>query len=205
MKLDEAIATLIGQYPLLQLREQRETLLGGSTRQGVLFDPGENGPETYRTLYWNIWDETLPALLAMMLNPSTADHRQRDNTVTLLVNRAARTKHGGLIIGNSADIRATDPKHMLTSKAPQSPANQAAIRALLQIRPATLLCAWGDNISEEMERHILDVVAKSGVTPHALGITKSRRPKHPLRIGYETTMKPWLTQPEPMGEIPALS
>jgi uncharacterized protein DUF1643 len=64
----------------------------------------------YRYSLTRVWDEALPTITFVLLNPSTADDQQLDPTLRRCVSFAKREGYGGMITLNLYAFRATDPK-----------------------------------------------------------------------------------------------
>ncbi len=82
----------------------RPTLL--YSEQGAIFSEcGE-----YRHALWRVWDDTLPRLLWILLNPSTADENHSDPTNTRGERRAREMGFGANIFVNIFALRSPYPK-----------------------------------------------------------------------------------------------
>ena len=150
-----------------------------------------------RYRYWltRTWDDTLPVLPWVMLNPSTADHRQDDPTIR----RVARFSHdfgyGGLLVMNLFAFRATDPQEMMKADDPIGPENTDWLNELIDRQRAAeqpIVCGWGvfgdfKCRGKEWLRH----AAGRGVTLLTLGETASGCPKHPLYLPSEQPLRPY--------------
>ena len=64
----------------------------------------------YRYALWRVWDESLPKLLFIGLNPSTADEINDDPTMRRCIRFAKDLGYGTFIMGNIFGYRSTDPK-----------------------------------------------------------------------------------------------
>lgn len=63
----------------------------------------------YRYELTREWDNTLPRVMFIMLNPSTADGKEDDPTVTRCINFAKDWGYGSLVICNIFAYRSADP------------------------------------------------------------------------------------------------
>src|SRR5580693_7206992 len=78
----------------------------------------------YRYSLTRIWDSSLFPMVFIMLNPSTADHRNDDPTITRCRNRALRDNTAGrLVVVNLFALRATDPRALTRHPEPVGPGN----------------------------------------------------------------------------------
>ena len=66
----------------------------------------------YRYRLWREWNKTKPAVLFVMLNPSTADELVLDSTVSRCLSFAKEWGYGRLEVANLFALRATDPKEL---------------------------------------------------------------------------------------------
>lgn len=156
-----------------------------SPEKGALLSPCLR----YRYLLWRIWDEDVPPMLWIMLNPSTADAERDDATIRICMGRARRLGYGGIEVVNLFALRATSPQALYTTPHPISdPAdpgrNDWEIDELIQ-RRSMIVCAWGQHgwLSARGPAVFTRLKAK-GVPLHALKVNADGSPAHPLRIPY---------------------
>lgn len=140
----------------------------------------------YRFLLWRIWNDTMPPLGFIGLNPSTADAFLDDPTVARCSSRARDLKLGGLIVGNLYAFRATDPKVMKAAADPVGATNDAHLSMLATLCP-TILLGWGAHAQPARATLIKHMLLQHKMKPRLihLGLTSSGQPRHPLYIGYK--------------------
>lgn len=148
----------------------------------------------YRRLLWRRWDESLPWLCMIMLNPSKAGAVESDPTVTRQIERAKRLNCGGLLVTNAFDLVATDPREMKRHPKPNTLENDEAIFEAVHRTVGsggTVIAAWGkDGAHRGRDKFIGEMLC--GVCQlHALAVTKEGQPGHPLYIGYDVKPFPW--------------
>lgn len=68
----------------------------------------------YRYHLRRVWDEQLPRICWIMLNPSTADYTQDDPTIRRCIGFAKAWGCGGLDVVNLFALRATNPDELKT-------------------------------------------------------------------------------------------
>lgn len=153
----------------------------------------------YRYRLWEIWDRSKPIVLYIMLNPSTADEVKNDPTVERCSRRAQKLGYGGFRIANIFALRSTDPKALYGHESPisepsfeldgvvvadHSYTNDTFIRT--QAYGSNLvICGWGEH-GNYLGRgaNVLSRLRGESIKPHALRMTKSGQPGHPLYIPY---------------------
>lgn len=147
--------------------------------------------ERYRYTLWRTWG-TGPTINFIMLNPSTADERVNDPTIERCQRRADKLGYGGLIVTNLFALRATDPDDMLRDAAPVGPENDDAIRESA-CQANQIVCAWG-NHGSHLGRGAMILTMLRNFCPHklhALKVSKSGQPSHPLYLSYDLMPVPF--------------
>jgi hypothetical protein len=145
---------------------------------------------TYWYRLWREWDKSRPTLVFLMLNPSTADHRVDDPTVTRCLARAVANNFGRLEVANLFPLRATNPDELLTHPDPLGPRNPAN-GAILDVvdRASMVICAWGSHkATAARAADVMQLLRITGM--HArlfhLGLNQDGSPTHPLYIAANT-------------------
>ena len=142
----------------------------------------------YRYRLWRIWDRSLPIVLFIGLNPSTADEKKNDPTVTRCINFAKRWGTGGIYMGNIFALRATDPNVMMNHSEPIGVYNNYELKQMI-LRCHLNVACWGTkglHLGQGMQ------VAQFFSGFKCLGITKDGHPKHPLYLRNDTELIDWL-------------
>lgn len=141
----------------------------------------------YRYELRRIWDSTLPPMVMMMLNPSTADAHKDDPTIRRCIGFAKDEGCGSLIVVNLGAFRATSPKDWLAAQDPVGPLWREYTRAALeQVYPngGTLVVAWGNHGAGKHADAIAEI-KRLGLTAFCFGVTKSGQPRHPLYVSRD--------------------
>lgn len=170
------------------------TNLSGVVRRAV-FSPCER----YRYELSIVWDESLPRMSWLMMNPSTATELENDSTVELCERRALKAGiYGGVEILNIFAYRETDS----TKLAPLhnegfdlvGPGNDEAIMRVAA-GAAMVVCAWGKpgSLGGRGDR-VRSMLEEAGVALHTLVLNKDGSPSHPLYIAYDKQPQPWLRE-----------
>lgn len=138
--------------------------------------------EYYRYSLWRTWDDNLPRVTFIMLNPSTADSRSDDPTLRRCINFAIKWGFGSLEVVNLFGYRSTNPKLLSNVEDPIGKKNNEYIlRALYRSEKAIL--AWGTkgNLLNR-DKDVLNLIKDNNIPLYALEITKNGYPKHPLYV-----------------------
>lgn len=172
----------------------------GRWADAVLSDDGR-----YRYRLTRVWDESLPPMLWVMLNPSKADAMRDDHTVRRCRFYAHREACGSIEVINLFAYRATKPNELLHCQVPEGPDNHIHVRRALQDcsrRGGVLVYGWGAwkwkerRGRFEMARYMTEQLAiANGLTAQCLGLTLDGHPRHPSRLADVTPLRPYRTEP----------
>lgn len=139
----------------------------------------------YRYALWRIWNPNRPLLMQVSLNPSDANEKRNDPTITRGVVRADRNSFGGFLMSNLYSLVSTDPKKLLDSTIDAiGELTDYYIKKMVELSERQL-CGWG-SFKPVVNR--ADDVYKMLTNPYCLGTNADGQPKHPLYISYETEM-----------------
>lgn len=162
------------------------------TRDAVISDDG-----VYRYRLVRCWEPAEDLMHVVMLNPSTADHKDDDPTIRRLIGFAKREGCGGINVMNLYAYRATEPAVLRGVVNPIGPQNrywlrQMAKEAMSQGR--AVICAWGDfenALPFNMGSETMHMFRTNGVTLKCFGMTVSRfpQPRHPLYIAADVPLQ----------------
>lgn len=147
----------------------------------------------YRYTLSREWDENLPRVLWIMLNPSTADAWVDDPTIRRVRGFTERLGCGGFTVVNLFAYRATDPSDLRIISDPIGPENDAHIAdqaSRAAISGSKVIAAWG-NLSRPGKNRAMDLLKGSlmNATLHHLGeLTKEGQPRHPLYLPAHSTL-----------------
>lgn len=131
------------------------------------------------------------------INPSTADASLDDATVRKW--RGFTLRNGGrrFIVGNIFAFRSTDPKALSKQDDPFGPEWLDHMKTIIADADVLVPC-WGS--LSKMPRdlrgapaQLLSTLSRSGKPILHFGITSCGQPKHPLMLGYDTPLLPWVT------------
>lgn len=142
----------------------------------------------YRYMLWRRWGPE-PAMVWIMLNPSTADGDTDDHTVTCCIRFAQREGCGGIEVINLYALRATDPKMLGLVEDPEGPFNAAAWQLVLGQEHGPVVGAWGSHNLQRLPKpkaflQFREQLVREGLL--CLGTTQSGEPRHPSRLANDT-------------------
>lgn len=157
---------------------------------GVLLSPDER----YRYVLWRLWERHRGACTFVMLNPSVADEKLPDPTVTKCVGFARRWGFGAVIVVNLFALRSTLPEVLKKAQDPTGPHNAHFVKRVLDSRwTKRLVLAWGNEgalhardeafmvVNEQREMYCLQ-------PPNKSALTRLGAPRHPSRIDYSSRL-----------------
>jgi hypothetical protein len=156
----------------------------------------------YRYLLWRAWAEG-PRAVWIMLNPSTADGDEDDQTIRKCVAFAKRWGLAGIEVVNLFAYRATDPKELKPAAMAGVPGGHGITGGVLnwqnilraRIENDMVICAWGNNGSLfDRSEKVLSLLGENGPwdSPlRALKVTKLNQPSHPLYLSLDLVPFEW--------------
>lgn len=155
---------------------------------------------TWRYALHRRWDESLPTLAVIGLNPSTADETQDDPTIRRIMGFARSWGFGGIAMLNLFAFRATDPKDMKAARDPVGLDNDRAI--MLHTEDRCVLCCWGAHGQHKgRAARVLSNLERHACRPFHLGRTKAGHPKHPLYLRSDTQPMWFSGEPADMARV----
>lgn len=147
--------------------------------------------DRYRYRLWRRWDDSLPTVGWIMLNPSTADATQDDATIRRCIGFAKAWGFGGIEVANLFAYRATDPKQLKVISDPIGPLNDEFLRDL-RGRAALVIAAWGQHGTYLCRDKHVKMSFRMGTGNLAyLKLTKGGHPSHPLYLKGDLKPIPW--------------
>lgn len=151
-----------------------------------------NGRYRYRL---SCGDLNKPAMLFIMLNPSTADAFEDDQTIRKCKGFAEREGYMHLEVVNLCALRCTKPEHLLLGEFdPVGPDNDAHVKAAIR-EAAIIVAAWGapsrglKAIHYLRTRDTVNAIGRAGKAMFCLGKTKKGHPRHPLYLRSDAPLE----------------
>lgn len=136
-----------------------------------------------------------PRLLVVMMNPSVADARKDDPTITRVMTRAMRGGYGGLIVCNLYAYRSPFPRDLAAQYKQGNEVigreNDNAIFAAASLCQAAFV-AWGNHqmCARRDGRVLVNLYERFGLLL-CLGLTGDGFPRHPLHVAYSVPFQPY--------------
>ena len=134
--------------------------------------------EEYRYTLSRTWDDSLPSVLAVMMNPSTASITGNDPTVAKFCRYAMAWGYGSLWVGNSCAYRATDQKRLVTAPDPIGPENDKYLVEMAD-RATLIVMAYGSPHKSLRDRgpQVARLLSRGGTRPlYVLKLSKDGPP-----------------------------
>lgn len=133
----------------------------------------------YRYALWRVWNDALPKVMCIGLNPSTANREKNDATINILISTLSKLGYGGFYMMNLFAWISSKPEDLLTCADPLGE-NENKLKEVEAICDDVIVC-WG-NFKQAKDR-ILDVLPNY---PNAkcFGINSTGRPFHPRAMVY---------------------
>ncbi len=137
--------------------------------------------EQYRYTLGRRWGDSGRRVCFCLLNPSTADAKVLDPTLTRCHRYAMRWGFDAMDVVNIFALRSTDPKGLKKVEDPIGPDNDRHITRLAK-QADLVIAGWGTH-GTLMDRgeQVMEVLSRVCV-PHCLAVTKHGFPKHPLYL-----------------------
>jgi hypothetical protein len=134
-----------------------------------------------------------PAMLFIMLNPSTADAYTDDPTIRKCIGFAERNGADAIEVVNLFAFRATDPKALARAGWPVGPENAEHVaRATKEVHEdeGRIVLAWGANARgrDEAKAMICDL-ARCGLPLYVFRFLLDGTPAHPLMLPYSCDLQ----------------
>lgn len=137
------------------------------------------------------------------VNPSTADAENNDPTVCKW--RGFTLRNGGhrFIVGNVFAYRATDVRQLRYQDDPFGPEWGRELAGIIADADVLVPC-WGSlsKLPPDLRgapAQVLAWLCASGKPVLTFGLTSSGDPKHPLMLGYNTALRPFMLTPPSTG------
>lgn len=146
--------------------------------------------------YIRIWDDSLPVLLFVMLNPAAgevSDSDTPDVTTRRCIGYAKRESCGGIRLVNLFTLRATYPAELWSATEPVGPKADDYLRKALAESGGRAVVGWGSIGGPAAAARIATVqrlAAETGCALMCVRLNRDGSPAHPSRGAYQQ-LRPW--------------
>ncbi|MFE0207053.1 DUF1643 domain-containing protein [Streptomyces sp. NPDC058985] len=162
-----------------------------ATPEGLAAAVFDSSRREYRYLLTRIWDPSVPPVVYVMLNPSTADALTDDPTIRRCRGFARREGAGGLVVVNLFALRSTDPRALTRHPDPVGPHNNAFIRQAVS-GAHRVIAAWGAaGVQDGRGEAVTGLLRARGAAVYCLGWTATGQPRHPLYLPSAAVLEPY--------------
>lgn len=136
----------------------------------------------YRYKLWRVWDTSLPKVMCIGLNPSTANASKNDNTINLLIRMLGQLGYGGFYMMNCFAYITSDPK--LLKHNPMSDEWNNNTMTVVASLCDEIVFAWGNfPVIREVGRD--KELEEMFPNARCFGINKNGTPFHPRAMSYK--------------------
>ncbi|WP_035357836.1 DUF1643 domain-containing protein [Edaphobacter aggregans] len=147
----------------------------------------------YRYVLIREWDTSLPSVMFIMMNPSTADPSYDDPTVAKCRRYGENWGYGTLLVGNTFSYRATDQSRLMTVSDPVGPDNDAHLLEMAS-RASLVVFAYGKPHRSLQSRGpaVARLLSDGGKRPlYTLKLCGDGTPMHPLYLRGDLKPRLW--------------
>ena len=144
----------------------------------------------YRYLLRRKWGERLPQVTFVMLNPSWADGKKDDRTLTRCINLAKSWNYGSLEVVNLFAYIAPKPDGLKNADDPVGPKNNLYIQSAAK-RAESIIVAWGSWLADvsatkypkirNRREEVLSIISCKALYSLGDDLTKDGHPRHPVQ------------------------
>ena len=148
--------------------------------------------DEYRYELTRLWDVSLPAMMLVMMNPSTADVNYNDPTVAKGCRYAQAWGYGRLLVGNVFAYRSTSPEGLMQVEDPVGPENDWRLLGMAS-RAHLIVFAYGQPHRSLRDRgpKVAAAFREAGHDLHVLRLAKNGVPWHPLYLPGDAKPLRW--------------
>jgi hypothetical protein len=128
------------------------------------------------------------------LNPSTADEKKNDRTISKLMGFATKWGFSKMLMTNLFAYRATDPAIMKKHPLSKQPIGTDNYRHVVENakKAARVVCCWGNDGQHLNQGGVMRAaLAAAGVSLQCFKVTNIGEPQHPLYLKNSTELIPY--------------
>lgn len=152
-------------------------------RSNAIMSPDDK----HRYMLSRVWDDTKGIVMFIGLNPSRADDKYNDPTITRCINFAKSWGFGGMFFANLYSFRTPYPNVLIENI--NDAVGVLCDMYLLDMIMCSdkIVCCWGSwNFIQEREKKVLSMIK----SPYCFGLNKDGHPKHPLYLKSTSLVEP---------------
>jgi len=130
----------------------------------------------HRFALWRIWDNTRPLIMFIGLNPSKANEKDSDRTVTRVRNLAIKWGYGGFYMMNLFSYVSTNPEELVICT--DNTENDSWLHQVRE-KCKEVVFVWGNfSIAKKRAKQVESMFEDA----KALLLNKNGSPRHPLYV-----------------------
>lgn len=144
----------------------------------------------FRFALWRIWNESLPYVMFIGLNPSTANETEADPTIKSVIRIAKHNGFGGVYMMNCFPFVSTDPNQLEAYRFDPTLAINDERLSQVRIVCSEVVFAWGNfPIVQKLgrDKQLVEMFPEA----KALHINQNGSPKHPLYCRSNSALIPY--------------
>jgi hypothetical protein len=156
----------------------------------------------YRYALTREWDDTLPSIMYIALNPSDATHVEEDHTTKIMRARAVDYGYGKLVITNLFAYRSKSPKLLPWLKYPNGLDGDDWIMKYAR-EVDTIVACWGSKgLMRNRNVEVEDMLSRYDLM--CIGLNNNGTPKHPLITKFPDKLRIYHAKTSARGKkVPA--
>ena len=144
-------------------------------------EAGISSDKLFRWWLYRCWDPSKPIVIFVMMNPSTADHRKNDATISKIIRYAIRWGYGGVLVLNIYAIRSRDQSKIKGRVGSRNDWWLSTVFSFAKRKRIKIVCAWGIKHKDRGDS-VRAIAAVAQVKLWCLRSSKNGEPCHPLYL-----------------------
>jgi len=156
-------------------------------------EAGISSDKKYRWWLFRCWAESLPLIIWIMMNPSTADHTKNDPTILKIIRYSKKWGYGAVLVLNIYAFRTSRPENLpQVMKDAVGKANDWWIRTIFRFavrKNIPVVCAWGVK-HKERGCQVRVAADEAGLRLMCLELALNAEPKHPRFLSEDLRPRP---------------
>jgi hypothetical protein len=159
----------------------------------MISEAGISSDKKYRWWLFRCWAASLPLIIWIMMNPSTADHQKNDPTILKIIRYSTKWGYGAALVLNIYAFRTSRPENLpRVLREAVGKANDWWIRTIFAFavrKNIPVVCAWG--VKHKDRGDWVRVAAdEAGLHLMCLELALNDEPKHPRFLSEDLRPRP---------------